>query len=572
MPVHNTDIAKIFSEVADILEIQGANPFRVRAYRNASRTVGDLSRSAAEMIGEGEDLSELPGIGKDLADKIREVVETGRLSLLDDLKKELPGDFSKMMEMTGLGPKRIRALHDKLGVSTLDGLEKAAKKGMIRDLEGFGEKTEQAILEELKRVEKVKKRTKLPVADEIAAGLIGYLRQLKGIKDLEVAGSYRRRKETVGDLDILATVKKGTRIMEHFVKYEDIEKIISEGKTRSSILLRSGFQVDLRVVPAASYGAALHYFTGSKAHNIAVRKIGIKKGLKINEYGVFRGDIVIAGKTEREVYRQAGLPYIEPELREDRGEIEAAQKKKLPKLIKLDDILGDLHAHTRLTDGHFSLEEMAEGAKQRGYEYLAITEHSKRVTVARGIDEKALARQIKEIDRLNARLKGITILKGIEVDILEDGSLDLPDDILKELDVVVCSVHYKFNLPVEKQTDRVIRAMDNRYFHIFAHPSGRLINERDPYDINMEKVMEAAKQRGCFMEINAHPDRLDLIDVYCKKAKEIGVKVAISTDAHSINNLDFMRYGIGQARRGWLEAGDVINTRRLKELKKLLER
>jgi DNA polymerase (family 10) len=572
MPVHNADIAKIFSEVADILEIQGANPFRVRAYRNASRTVGDLSRSATEMIREGEDLLTLPGIGKDLADKIREVAETGRLSLLEDLKKELPGDFSRLMEITGLGPKRIKVIHEKLGVSTMEGLERAVREKRIRGLAGFGEKTEQAILEELKRVEKVKKRTKLPAADEIAADLTAYLKKIKGITHLEVAGSYRRRKETVGDLDILATVKKGTRIMEHFVKYEDTEKVISEGETRSSILLRSGFQVDLRVVPAASYGAALHYFTGSKAHNIAVRKIGIKKGLKINEYGVFKGDRKIAGRTEHEVYKQAGLPYIEPELREDRGEIEAAKKKMLPVLITLDDVRGDLHAHTKLTDGHFSLEEMTRGAKERGYEYLAITEHSKHVTVAGGIDAKALARQIREIDKLNGKLRGITILKGIEVDILEDGSLDLPDDILKELDVVVCSVHYKFTLSEEKQTGRVIRAMDNRYFHIFAHPSGRLINERGPYSINMEKIMEAAKERGCFLEVNAHPDRLDLTDVHCKTAKEMGAKVAISTDAHSINSFGFMRYGIGQARRGWLEAGDVINTRSLRELKKLLKR
>jgi len=572
MPIHNADIAKIFSEVADILEIQGENLFRVRAYRNASRTVGDLPQSAADMIKNGEDLLTLPGIGRDLADKIRELVETGRLSLLEDLKKKLPGEFSRLMKIAGLGPKRLKVIYEKLGVSTLEGLEEAARSRKIRGLPGFGEKTELGILEELKRVERVGKRTKLPAADEIASDLIAHLKTLKGIKALDAAGSYRRRRETVGDLDILATVKKGTPVMEHFVSYEDTEKVLSAGETRSSILLRSGFQVDLRVVPGESYGAALHYFTGSKAHNISIRKIGLKKGLKINEYGVFKGDRKIAGKTERDVYKQVGLPYIEPELREDRGEIAAAQKNRLPHLITPDDIRGDLHAHTKLTDGHFSLEEMAEAARNRGYEYIAITEHSKRVTVAGGIDAKTLARQIKQIDALNSRLSGITVLKGIEVDILDDGSLDLPDEILRELDLVVCSVHYKFNLSEEKQTARVLRAMDNKYFHVFAHPSGRLINERAPYMINMEKVMEAAKERGCFLEVNAHPDRLDLIDVHCKKAKEMGVKVAISTDAHSINGLDFMRYGIGQARRGWLEAGDVINTRNLKDLKKLLKR
>lgn len=562
----------MFSEVADILEIQGANPFRVRAYRNAARTIGDLSQSAAEMIKRGEDLSLLPGIGKDLAGKIREASETGRLTLLEEMKKELPGEFSRLMEISGLGPKRIKLIHETLGINTLDGLEKAARSQKLRTIAGLGEKTEEAILEELKRVEKVKKRTKLPVADEIAASLTEYLKKIKGLKELEIAGSYRRRQETVGDLDILATIKKDTEIMEHFVKYEDVSKVISQGETRSSILLRSGFQVDLRVVPQASYGAALHYFTGSKSHNIAIRKIGIKKGLKVNEYGVFRGDNKVAGRTETDVYKSVGLPYIEPELREDRGEIEAAQTKGLPELITLEDIRGDLHAHTNLTDGHFSLKEMAEGAKKRGYHYLAITEHSKHVTVAGGIDAKALARQITGIDKLNAELKGFTVLKGIEVDILDDGSLDLPDDILKELDIVVCSVHYKFNLPEEKQTERIIKAMDNKYFHILAHPSGRLIGERDPYNVDMEKIMEAAKDKKCYLELNAHPDRLDLIDVHCRKAKEMGVKVAISTDAHTINSLDFMRYGIGQARRGWLEAGDVINTRNLQDLRKLLKR
>ncbi|UCD36502.1 MAG: DNA polymerase/3'-5' exonuclease PolX [Nitrospiraceae bacterium] len=572
MPVHNAEIAEMLNEVADLLEIQGANQFRIRAYRNAARMVADLTQGVSEMIKNGEDLAQLPGIGKDLAGKITEIVESGKLGLLDELKKDMPGDLSGLMRIDGLGPKRVKVIYEKLGVSTLQGLEKAARDKKIRELPGLGEKTELEILTALKRVQEGKKRLKLPEADETAKLLLAHLKEVKGIRALEAAGSYRRRKETVGDLDILASVKKGTRIMDHFVNYEDTGTVISRGETRSSILLRSGFQVDLRVVEEGSYGAALQYFTGSKAHNIAIRKMGVQKGLKINEYGVFRGRERVAGKTEADVYKTVGLPYIEPELREDRGEIEAAQKKKLPRLVTLDDIRGDLHVHTKLTDGHSSLQEMAEAAQKRGYEYLAITEHSQRVTVAGGIDKKALARQIKEIDALNSTLKGFTILKGIEVDILEDGSLDLPDDILKELDVVVCSVHYKFNLPERKQTGRIIRAMDNKYFHIFAHPSGRLINERDPYPVDMEKIMEEAKDRGCFLELNAHPDRLDLTDIYCKTAKGMGVKVAISTDAHSINSMDFMRYGIGQARRGWLEADDVINTRSLKELKKLLKR
>jgi DNA polymerase (family 10) len=389
---------------------------------------------------------------------------------------------------------------------------------------------------------------------------------------MEIAGSYRRRKETVGDLDILATCKKGSKVMDSFVEYEDVEKVLSKGKTRSSVVLRSGIQVDLRVVPQVSYGAALHYFTGSKEHNIAVRKMGVKKNLKINEYGVFRGEKRIAGKTEKEVYKQVALAYIEPELRENRGEIEAAKKGQLPPLIKLKDIRGDLHTHTKSTDGRYKLEDMAKAAEKRGYEYFAVTDHSKHVTVAKGLNAERLARQIEEIDRLNQKMKGIRILKSIEVDILEDGSLDLPDSVLKELDLVTASVHYKFNLSQEKQTERIIKAMDNPLVNIFCHPTGRLINERRPYEVNIERLLEAAQERGCFLELNAHPDRLDLNDAHCKLAKDMGVKVAISTDAHSIDDLDLMRFGISQARRGWLEAEDVLNTRRWEELKKLLKR
>jgi DNA polymerase (family 10) len=572
VPIHNADIADIFNEVADLLDIQGANQFRIRAYRSAARTVQDLPRSAADMVEEGEDLSRLPGIGKDLAGKIETIVRTGTLPLLKELGGETPQELSALMDVAGLGPKRIKKLYRELGVKSIGDLEKAARAHGLRGLEGFGEKTEQNVLKDIARLRRRSGRIKIHVADEIAKAYAEYLKRDKSVKELTVAGSYRRRKETVGDLDILASVRKGTDIMDRFVSYENVERVLSKGTTKSTVLLRSGAQVDLRVIPEASYGAALHYFTGSKAHNIAVRTIGVKKKLKINEYGVFRGQKRIAGRREEEVFEQVGLPYIPPELRENRGEIEAAREGKLPKLITLEDIRGDLHAHTKRTDGKNTLEEMAEGARERGYEYLAITEHSKHVTVARGLDEKALAQEIKKIEKLNGRLRGITLLKGIELDILEDGSLDLPDRILKELDVVVCSVHYKFNLSREKQTERVMRAMDNPCFNIFAHPSGRLIGEREPYEIDMERVLEHAGQNGCFLEVNAHPERLDLVDVHCKEAKEMGVKLAICTDAHSVANLDFMRYGIGQARRGWLEAGDVINTRSLKDLRKLLKR
>jgi DNA polymerase (family 10) len=575
MPVHNSDVAEIFNKLADLLDIKGENPFRIRAYRNAARTIGGLSKNVAGLVEKGEDLSGLPGIGKDLAGKIEQIVKTGSLPLLGKLEKDVPPELSELMKMQGMGPKKIKFLFKELGITTTKELKQAAKERKIRMLPGFGLKTEQSILEEVKKKEKSKEekeRIKISVAEQIVYPLYEYLSEIKGIKDLEAAGSYRRRMETVGDLDILATCKTGSEVMDRFVDYEDVDKVLSKGNTRSSVVLRSGFQVDLRVVPAVSFGAALHYFTGSKAHNIAIRKRGVKKKLKINEYGVFKGKKRIAGRTEKEVYARVGLPYIEPELRENRGEIEAAEKDQLPELVTLQDIRGDLHTHTKFTDGHYSLEEMAEAARERGYDYLAVTDHSKHVTVARGLDAKRLARQLKEIDRVNEKLKGVRMLKSIELEILEDGSLDLPDDILKELDLVTCSVHYKFNLSREKQTQRIIKALDNPHINIVCHPTGRLINERQPYELNVERVLEAAKERGCFVELNAHPDRLDLNDSDCMMAKEMGVKLAISTDAHRLDDLDFMRFGVGQARRGWLEADDVLNTRSWRELKKLMKR
>jgi len=574
VPVHNRDIAEIFNKVADLLDISGSNPFRIRAYRSAARTVEGLGQSVSDMVKKEEDLSELPGIGKDLAGKIKQIVETGNLSQLEELESQTPGELSHLMKIEGLGPKRVAALYKELDVKSLEKLKEAAEDGKIAELEGFGEKTQQKILEGLQQVEEGEKRIKLVVAEQIAEDLLDYIKDGKGVKAAVVAGSYRRRKETVGDLDILATCKKGANVMDRFTEYEDVKKVVSKGKTRSTVILRSGLHVDLRVVPQVSYGAALHYFTGSKAHNIAVRKLGVKKKLKINEYGVFKGkrENRIAGRTEEEVYGQVNLPYIEPELREDWGEIEAARKDRLPKLVTLDDIRGDLHAHTKQTDGHHTLQEMAKTAQDRGYAYLAITDHSKRVTMAHGMDKKRLSKQIKRIDRLNDTLKGLTVLKGSEVDILKDGSLDLPDEILDELDLTVCAVHYDRKLPRKEQTARIIKAMDNPYFNILAHPTGRLIEERQAYDVDLEAVMKAAKERGCFLELNAHPDRLDLTDRNCKMAKQIGVKVVVSTDAHSLTDLDFMRFGIYQARRGWLEPDDILNTLNLKQLRRLLKR
>ncbi len=572
MPIHNADVAEIFNRIGDLLDIKGDNPFRIRAYRDGARTVSELSRSVAEMVEGEEDLKALPGIGKDLAAKIEEIVRTGSLSFLEKLEEEIPAGLVELLRISGLGPRKINALYTKLGITSLAQLREAVSRQKIRDLEGFGEKTEQNIRKELDRLAASARRIKLSTADEIARPLLAYLREIKGVRLAEIAGSYRRRMETVGDLDILVVHVSGSPVMERFLDYDDVQSVVSHGPTRSSVLLKSGVQVDLRAVGAESYGAALLYFTGSKAHNIAVRRIAVKNDLKINEYGVFKGKKRVAGRTEEGVYKQVGLPFIPPELREDRGEIEAAAQDRLPNLLTLGDIRGDLHAHTTRTDGHAGLEEMALAARERGYEYLGITEHSRHVTVAGGLDADELRAHIRDIDRLNEQLEGIILLKGIEVDILEDGSLDLPGDVLRELDYTVCSVHSRFNLARDRQTARIIRAMDNPCFHILGHPSGRLINERPPYDIDMEQVIRAAAAKGCFMELNAHPDRLDLNDIHLKLARELGVKVAISTDAHSTEGLNSMRFGIWQARRGWLEPGDVLNTRSWPELKKIFRR
>jgi DNA polymerase (family 10) len=572
MPVHNSEIAGMFSRLADLMEIEGANAFRVRAYRNAARVIDGLSLSLADAVKDGKDLSELPNIGKDLAEKIGIIVETGKLPLLEEVEGRVPKALSQLMEIAGLGPKRVEALYRELDINSLDDLKRAVERGEVRKLGGFGAKTEESIKAGIERLAASEKRTKLVNAEEIVTPLLAYLKQTEGLSDIEVAGSYRRRRETVGDLDILVTCKQNASVMDRFVGYEDVDEVISHGETRSTVILHSGMQVDLRVVPQVSYGAALQYFTGSKAHNIAVCKIAAKKQFKINEYGIFQGEKRVAGQTEEEVYRRVGLPYIEPELREDRGEIEAAKEHRLPRLVTVEDIRGDLHTHTKATDGYHTLGEMARAAAERGYEYLANTDHSKHVTVARGLDKERLVRQLRDIDKLNEQLDGIVILKAIELDILEKGDLDLPDDVLKDLDLRVCAVHYKFDLSRNKQTERILRAMDNPYFNILAHPTGRMLNERDPYELDLERIMEAAQERGCFLEVNAQPSRLDLNDTFCKMAKDMGVKVAISTDAHNKSNLDYMRLGVGQARRGWLGPEDVINTRSLKDLKQILKR
>ena len=436
---------------------------------------------------------------------------------------------------------------------------------------GFGPTLVQKILKGIRLLKKAGHRFKWSEAKEYVEDILAYMGQIE-LSHLDVAGSYRRKKETVGDLDILATAKDFSEVIRHFVKYPKIKEVVSAGSTRSTVILNNDLQVDLRSVEDESYGSALHYFTGSKAHNIAIRKIAIELGLKVNEYGIFRGEERIAGKTEEEVYKAVGLCYIEPELRENRGEIEACKAHRLPQLVELKDIRGDLHMHTNYSDGKNSIEEMAKAAKELGYEYIAITDHSRRLTIAKGLDEKRAIEELEQIDRINEKFEDITILKGMEVDILEDGRLDMSDEVLSRLDIVLIAVHYKFTLSKDRQTRRILRAFENPYVHILAHPTGRMIGIREPIELDMEQILARAKEYNIHLEINAQPERLDLTDIHAKMAKEMGVKMAINSDAHNIFSLRYMEYGINQARRGWCEKDDIINTRSLNQLKKVLKR
>jgi len=568
MPVQNAEIVAMFDQTADLLEIKGENQFRVRAYHRAARTIEGLPQSVRNLLSAEKDLTELPGIGKDLAGKIADIVKTGHFKLLEQLKKILPGQLGDMAALPSLGPKRVKLLYDKLKVRTLDDLRRAIKTGRLHELRGFGPTIEKKLAGALEKPMAIK-RFKLAVAEAEAEALVGFLRDGGRVV---VAGSYRRRRDTVGDLDILVTTKQGPAVGAKLTRYENVAEVLAHGPTRTTVVLRSGLQVDVRAVPEQSYGAALLYFTGSKAHNIALRSLANERDWKLNEYGLFSGKRRIAGATEEEVYKKLGLTYIPPELREDRGEIALAKANKLPHIVTVADMRGDLHVHSDWTDGTASIEAMAAAAQARGYAYMALTDHSRRVAMAHGLDPARVSRQVRDIDKLNEKFKGFTILKGIEVDILNDGRLDLPDSILSRLDVVVASVHSFFDLAREAQTDRVVRAMENRHVSILGHPTGRLIGAREPYDIDMDRVISAAHDLGCYLEINAEPDRLDLNDIHAHAAKSKGVKVAVSTDAHSVNGFQYMRFGIDQARRGWLTADDVINTRSLAELRKLLKR
>jgi DNA polymerase (family 10) len=572
MPIHNSDIESMLNELADILEIEGANPFRVRAYRTGARAVTGFSQSLVDLVQQKEDLTRYSGIGKELAAKIEEIARNGTLSALEEARQRVSPELVSLLHIQGLGPKRVKALHEELKVESVQDLKEAAASGKIAGLSGFGKKTQDSILEEIDRFQGQEKRFKTAEVEEVAHALVEHLQKMDGVDQVEIAGSFRRRKDTVGDLDLLVTGDRSTGVMDGLTSYEDVRQVLSHGQTKSSVILKNELQVDVRFVARESFGAALHYFTGSKAHNIAVRKMALDRDLKVNEYGVFRNDELVAGNTEEEVYACVDLPYIEPELREDRGEFEAAAQDRLPQLITARDLRGDLHVHTRATDGKNTLEEMARAAREFGYEYLGITDHTRNLTMVHGLDPDRLARQIDDIDEINDRITGVTLLKGTEVDILENGKLDLPDRILERLDFCVCSVHTKFKLSRDKQTERVLRAMDNPNFTVFGHPSGRLIGSRSPYDLDMDRILHGALDKGCLLELNSQPDRLDIDDVTCKAAKDMGIKVVISTDAHRTADLRLVRFGLGQARRGWLEPGDVANTRPLEELRKLFRR
>jgi DNA polymerase (family 10) len=571
--VENAEIARLFAELADLLEIEGANPFRIRAYRAAARTVGEHPHSIDAIARETPDaLTELPGIGEDLAGKIVEIVRTGSLAQLRAAERHAPKGVSELMRLPGLGPKRARLLCDRLHIRSLDGLARAARAGRVRTLRGFGVATEERILRELEHRETMGERTLLSVATEYGESLLAHIRATEGVTRAELAGSFRRRRETVGDLDLLVAARAGSNVVERFVSYPEVERVLARGRTRAAVRLRCGLNVDLRVLPERSYGAGLAYFTGSKAHNIAIRRLGQRRGLKINEYGVFRGGRRVEGAKEDGVYRSVGLPWIPPELREARGEIEAAATDELPRLITLDDVRGDLQSHTTDSDGRESLEAMAEAAQAMGYEYLAVTDHTPTVRITGGLDRAGFRRQARRIDALNGTLRTLTLLKGAEVDIHADGALDLDAGTLAMLDIVLVSIHSHFDLDSEAQTRRLVRAVSHSNVDVLAHPTGRLIGKRRGAAFDLDAVLDAAADHGVMLEINAQPQRLDLDDVAARAARDRGVTLVISTDAHATPELRFMRWGVDQARRAWLEKKDVANTRPLVKLLPLLHR
>ena len=568
----NADVARVFARLATMLEIDGANPFRVRAYREGARVVESHGELVEALAGEEGALEALPGIGKDLAQKIRDVVKTGTTDLYEEMRKKIPVEVVALTELQGLGPKRVKTLFETLGVKDRAGLEAAARAGQLRELPGFGEKVEQNVLKALAAASQWVGRVPLAGAWAVAGTLAEHIRALPGVEQVECAGSFRRRKESVGDLDLLVTGGSAETVMEAFTKHGDVVEILGRGETKSSVRLRNGLQVDLRLVPPESFGAALLYFTGSKEHNIELRKLAIERGLSLNEYGLTRGDKTVAGRTEEEVYRALGLAWIPPELREALGEIERARAGTLPRLIEPKDLVADLHMHTDRSDGRDTLETMVRAVRDRGYAYCAITEHSKAIGFGRGFDEERVRRSAQEIAAVRKQVPDIRVLHGLEVDILADGALDLNDEGLAMLDWVIVSLHSRLDLPAPAMTERVLRALSHPAVHAMAHPTGRLMPSREPARFDMERVLERAAETGVAMEINAQPDRMDLKDAHARLAKEKGVRMVIDTDAHSTAQLDHIRYGLFAARRAGLTKEDVLNTLPFERFEQALRR
>jgi DNA polymerase (family 10) len=586
--MNNQNIAEVLREISEYLSMDEI-PFKPQAYERAALNIETMAESADEIYKKGglKELEKIPGVGKNIAEKIEEFVKTGRIKELEKLKKKTPVDLAELSKVEGVGPKTVKTLYQKLKIKNIGDLEKAAKAGKIRKLENFGEKTEQNIIQSIKFLKKGKGRMLLGDAYPAVIEIIENLKKIKGVRSVSEAGSIRRRKPTIGDIDILAGSDDPEKIIGYFTSLPGVEKIWGKGPTKASVRLDAGFDADLRVVPESQFGSALQYFTGSKEHNIILRKIAISKGLKLNEYGLFKrvrsaGWRTIAGKTEREIYEKLGICYIEPELRENEGELEAARNGKLPKLIKLKDINGDLHCHSnwnlsrgKAGGGKNSIKEMAETAMKMGYEYIGISDHTKFLHIENGLDEKQLARQRKEIDKLNLSFKlhgsSFRILQGCEANIMADGSIDIEDEVLAKLDYVIAGVHSQMKMNKAEMTKRIIKAMENKNVDIISHPTGIIINRREAYEIDFEKILQTAKKTGTVLEINSSPDRLDLDGINVKKAKKAGVKMIINTDSHRKEHLKLMEYGVSQARRGWAEKNDIINAWPLERFKKMLK-
>ena len=578
--MENLDVARTLTELADLLEIQGASPFRIRAYRNAVNTINSLSQPLKDMVAAGEDLTELPGVGKSVAKYIGEFLTSGSISRLEEVSAEFPRSLVQLMRLDGVGPKKARKLFEELDVRTVDDLAAELEAGRVQTLDGFGVKSAAKILDAIEDHKKHTGRFQIRETERLIAGLLEHMQSAPGVARIKLAGSLRRRKETIGDVDILAELEgDGTPVVDHFVSFSGAQRVVGAGSTKGSIVLHSGLQVDLRVIPSRSFGAALQYFSGSKGHNVAVRSRAVRQGLRVNEWGVFRVPETeddepigkedgerLAGDTEQSVYEVLGMSWVPPELRENRGEVEAACEDELPELVSLEDIRGDLQMHSTWSDGKASVEEMARSCLERGYEYFALTDHSQAMAMVQGLTPERAREQWAEIEQVQELVPGIRILKSVEVDILKDGSLDMPDDVLEQLDVLVISVHSFMDQNKKTMTDRVLRAMQHPSADILAHPTGRIINRREPFELDVEAVLEAAADLSLAVELNANPNRLDFSDVHVHRAKELAVPVVISTDAHSPRGLADMRFGVDQARRGWLEASDVLNTRSVEEM------